>query len=294
MKYESKGMLLFAESALFLGAVTLALGSSAAQTVTSQLGSPSGTTTIDGKQLPAPPPKFGGVINESAKNSTPWWPPRVVPPKGAPNVLLIMTDDQGYGVRAPSAVSSHPALERVAQVWLCGTPNFTPPPFARQPAPRSSPAAITTRSASASSVKCPPASRVTIPCIGQDSATVGEILKENGYATSWFGKNHNTPSYQYSDAGPYDQWPSGMGFDYFYGFMGGETDQWTPISFAITPRSFLGRKARLQPHHRPRGRCDQAHARSQRGRTQQAVLRVLRARWHPLPTPAHTGMDRQI
>ncbi len=56
-------------------------------------------------------------------------------------------------------------------------------------------------------------------------------LKDNGYATSWFGKNHNTPDYQYSLAGPFDQWPSGMGFDYFYGFMGGETDQWTPWLF---------------------------------------------------------------
>ena len=55
--------------------------------------------------------------------------------------------------------------------------------------------------------------------------------KDNGYATSWFGKNHNTPGFQYSVAGPFDQWPSGMGFDYFYGFMGGETDQWTPYLF---------------------------------------------------------------
>jgi len=67
--------------------------------------------------------------------------------------------------------------------------------------------------------------------INKNSATVGEILRENGYATSWFGKNHNTPTYLYSLAGPFDQWPSGMGFDYFYGFMGGETDQWTPFLF---------------------------------------------------------------
>src|SRR5437660_235824 len=66
--------------------------------VTGELGSPSATTTIAGNQLPPAPPKFGGVIKESAKDSKTWWPPRVVPPKGAPNVLLIMTDDQGYGV----------------------------------------------------------------------------------------------------------------------------------------------------------------------------------------------------
>ena len=67
--------------------------------------------------------------------------------------------------------------------------------------------------------------------IGRENATIGEILKENGYATSWFGKNHNTPGYQYSLSGPFDQWPSGMGFEYFYGFMGGETDQWRPWLF---------------------------------------------------------------
>src|SRR5499425_1631677 len=70
--------------------------------------------------------------------------------------------------------------------------------------------------------------------IGPESATIGTILQHNGYATSWFGKNHNTPSYQYSAAGPFDQWPIGMGFDYFYGFMGGETDQWTPYLFQNT------------------------------------------------------------
>ena len=67
--------------------------------------------------------------------------------------------------------------------------------------------------------------------IGRDDASIGEILKENGYATSWFGKNHNTPGYEQSLSGPFDQWPSGMGFEYFYGFMGGETDQYRPWLF---------------------------------------------------------------
>ena len=74
--------------------------------------------------------------------------------------------------------------------------------------------------------------------IGVDNGTIGEILKQNGYATSWFGKNHNTPSYQYSTAGPFNQWPIGMGFEYFYGFMGGETDQWTPFLFRNTTQIF--------------------------------------------------------
>ena len=90
-----------------------------AQQITGTPGSPSATTTIDGKQLPPPPPKFGCVINESVKNSKPWWPPRVVPPKGAPNVLLIMTDDQGYGVNGTfGGVIPTPALDRIANAGL--------------------------------------------------------------------------------------------------------------------------------------------------------------------------------
>src|SRR5215475_13573877 len=78
--------------------ITISFKPAGAQQVTGELGSPSATTTIDGKQLPAPEPKFGGVINEDALHSKPWWAPRIVPPKGAPNILLIITDDAGFGV----------------------------------------------------------------------------------------------------------------------------------------------------------------------------------------------------
>jgi arylsulfatase A-like enzyme len=63
---------------------------------------------------------------------------------------------------------------------------------------------------------------------------IGEILKENGYATSWFGKDHNTPAFQASQAGPFDEWSAGMGFEYFYGFVGGDTSQWQPNLFRNT------------------------------------------------------------
>src|SRR5512137_1223308 len=94
----------------------VSVGLVAAQQITGEPGSPGATTTIDGKQLPPPDPKFGGVIREKASESQPWWPPRVVPPKGAPNVLLIMTDDQGFG--APSTfggVIPTPAMDRIAR-----------------------------------------------------------------------------------------------------------------------------------------------------------------------------------
>jgi len=70
--------------------------------------------------------------------------------------------------------------------------------------------------------------------IGKDAATIGEILKENGYATSWFGKDHKTPNFQASQAGPFDQWPIGLGFEYFYGFVVGDTSQWQPNLFRNT------------------------------------------------------------
>src|SRR6476661_4591511 len=90
-----------------------------AQRISGTPGSPSATETIDGKQLPPPPGKFGGVIKESYKDSKPYWPPRVVPRKGAPNVLLIMTDDQGYGVTGTfGGVIPTPTMDRVANAGL--------------------------------------------------------------------------------------------------------------------------------------------------------------------------------
>ncbi len=70
--------------------------------------------------------------------------------------------------------------------------------------------------------------------ITRDKATIGRILKDNGYRTSWFGKDHNTPEFQASQDGPFDQWPIGMGFEYFYGFIGGDANQWQPNLFRNT------------------------------------------------------------
>jgi arylsulfatase A-like enzyme len=74
--------------------------------------------------------------------------------------------------------------------------------------------------------------------IGLNNATIGQILKATGYATSWFGKNHNTPSYVTSQAGPFDQWPVGMNFEYFYGFNSGETNQWQLDLYRNTARIY--------------------------------------------------------
>jgi arylsulfatase A-like enzyme len=202
-----------------------------AQQITGTPGAPSATVTIDGKQIPAPPMPFGGVIKESALDSKPWWPPRIVPPKGAPNILLIMTDDQGYGVSSTfGGVIPTPALDRIAKAGLRYIQFHSTALCSPTRA-----ALITGRNHHSVGSGVIGELSTGYPgydsIIGLENASIGEILKENGYATSWFGKNHNTPTYQYSVVGPFDQWPSGMGFQYFYGFMGGETDQWTPYLF---------------------------------------------------------------
>jgi arylsulfatase A-like enzyme len=208
--------------------------SASAQQVNGVPGTPGATTTITGKQLPPPDPKFGGVIEEKASESKPWWPPRIVPPKGAPNVLLIMTDDQGFG--APSTfggVIPTPTMDRIAAQGLRYT-NFHSTSLCSP----TRAAIITGRNHH--SVGFGVVGEVATGFPGYDSiipiekGTIGTILKENGYATSWFGKDHNTPSYQSSQAGPFNQWPNGMGFDYFYGFVGGDASQWQPNLFRNT------------------------------------------------------------
>jgi len=117
------------------GALLAALPATAQQ-VTGTLGSPSARSTISGKQLPPPDPKFGGVIKDDALQSKPWWAPRVVPPKGAPNVLLIITDDAGFGVPSTSAASSRRRQWTALRRRGCATTGSSPPRCARRRAPR--------------------------------------------------------------------------------------------------------------------------------------------------------------
>jgi arylsulfatase A-like enzyme len=230
---------LIAAVVVFAVSVVLPLAASADKVqTTGKPGSPGATTTIDGKELPAPPPKFGGVIKPNAADSTPWWAPRIVPPKDAPNVLLIMTDDSGFGVPSTfGGVIPTPTLDRVANEGLRynnihSTALCSP----------SRAALITGRNhhsvgfgvISEQSTGYPGYNSI----IPEDKATIGRILRDNGYATSWFGKDHNTPAFAASQAGPFDKWPTGLGFEYFYGFVGGDANQWQPNLFRNTTQIY--------------------------------------------------------
>src|SRR5881409_2440680 len=208
------------------------------QQINGTAGDPSATMTIDGKQIPAPPMPFGGVIKEAATDSKPYWPPRVVPPKGAPNILLIMTDDQGYGVSGTfGGVIPTPGLDRIAKAGLRYT-NFNSTALCSP----TRAALITGRNHHSMGFGVVTEQSTGFPgynsVMTRDKATIGRILKDNGYWTSWFGKDHNTPEFQASQAGPFDQWPVGMGFDYFYGFVGGAANQWQPNLFRNTTQIY--------------------------------------------------------
>ena len=195
------------------------------------IGSPSATAPIKGTQLPPAPPKFGGVTGDSVAQSKAWWAPQVVPPKGAPNILLVMTDDVGFG--APSTfggVIPTPTLDRVAKAGL----RYTAFNSTALCSPTRA-ALITGRNHHSVHTGAVVEQATGFPgyntLITKETATVADVLKENGYATAWFGKDHNTPIWEATAAGPFDRWPSGYGFQYFYGFVGGDSSQWQPNLF---------------------------------------------------------------
>jgi arylsulfatase len=186
---------------------------------------------LDRSKLPIPDPRFSGRSNRTLKGAEPDWGigEPVRPPKGAPNVLLVLIDDAGFG--NPSTFGGPvetPNLTRLASrgvkynrfhvTALCsptraalltgrnhhavgfGSVGELPGPFPGYSAVR-------------------PKSCAPFP----------QILQANGYCTAAFGKWHLTPDHQQGPAGPFDRWPNAWGFDYFWGFLGGESGQYDPL-----------------------------------------------------------------
>jgi len=189
---------------------------------------------LDRSVLPLPVPPFNGKIGRTAADSTPDFPKGVTAPEGAPNVLLILTDDVGFGASSTfGGPIQTPNLQRLADSGL------------RYNMFHTTALCSPTRAALISgrnhhSVHSGVITEFATGYPGYDSlvpksaGSVGEVLKENGYNTSWFGKAHNVPDWMSSQAGPFDLWPVGLGFEYFYGFLGGDSDQWHPALYENT------------------------------------------------------------
>jgi arylsulfatase A-like enzyme len=184
----------------------------------------SGTSIV----LPAPPQPFKGTINLRAKDSKSDFPQPMKAPAGAPNVLLVLLDDVGFGATSTFGGPCHtPTFDKLAANGLKYNRFHTTALCSPTRA-----ALITGRNHHSVHTGVITEAATGFPgydsVMQKDTATVAEMLKQNGYGTAWFGKNHNVPDWQTSQAGPFDLWPTGLGFDHFYGFIGGDTHQWRP------------------------------------------------------------------
>ena len=193
--------------------------------------------------LPATPEPFKGQVGLSVKDSRSDFPQPIQAPKGSPNVVLVILDDVGFGATSTfGGPCQTPTLERLARNGLRFTQFHT--------TALSSPtraALLTGRNHHSAHTGVIMEQATGFPGydsqMGKDTATVAEILRQNGWNTAWFGKNHNVPDWQNSQAGPFDLWPTGLGFEHFFGFVGAETNQWRPAAYeGTTPvEPYLGR-----------------------------------------------------
>ena len=183
---------------------------------------------VDRTTLPIVLPPFAGKIGESYADSTPAFPHQISAPKGAPNVLLILTDDVGFAAANTfGGPIPTPNLNRLASQGLIynrfHVTSICSPTRASLLTGRNHHAVGYGDVANLATGY--PGYNGYIP---KSAATIAEVLRDNGYSTAMFGKNHTTPDATISAAGPFDRWPTGLGFDYFYGFMSDEADQFTP------------------------------------------------------------------
>jgi arylsulfatase len=181
--------------------------------------------------LPRPEAPFQGHVGRTVQDSTLDFPQEVKAPKGAPNILLILTDDVGFGATSTfGGPIPTPTFDRLAANGLRYTAFHT---TALCSPTRSALLSGRNHHSNATGVIMElatgfPGYNSLMP---KSNGTFAEVLKQNGYNTAWYGKNHNVPDWHSSQAGPFDLWPTGLGFEYFYGFLGGDTSQWAPALF---------------------------------------------------------------
>jgi arylsulfatase len=188
-----------------------------AQQIRGEPGSPNAVEFPDSRVLPTPTPPFAGHIMPNAIDSTPAWPPQIRPPQNAPNVLLVLLDDAGYASNSAfGGVIPTPTIERLARSGLRYTAFHTTSLCSPTRA-----ALLTGRNHHVAGFGV--VSEMATGYDGYNAITTPEnahgakTLQLNGYATAWFGKNHNVPPAEASPAGPFTRWPVNMGYDYFYG-----------------------------------------------------------------------------
>lgn len=192
--------------------------------------SPAAAQTV----LPPPAQPFAGKIGETYADSTQAFPKPVTAPKGAPNVFLILTDDVGFAAASTfGGPIPTPNLDRLAARGLVYNRFHTTAMCSPTRA-----ALLTGRNHHAVGNGIVANLSTGFPgydnVMPKSAATIAEVLRQNGYNTAMFGKHHNAPETDVSPAGPFDMWPTGLGFEHFYGFMAAETNQFTPALYRDT------------------------------------------------------------
>jgi arylsulfatase len=190
----------------------------------------------DRSVLPIAPAPFTGTVAENVLDAKPSPQPPLRAPQGAPNILLFMSDDVGFAMS--SAFGGPVPTPNMAQLAAQGqrynrfhTTGICSPSRA---------ALLTGRNHHNAGVGYLSDLPASYPGYGgkilPETATIAQVLRLNGYNTAMFGKHHNIPTGERSEAGPFDAWPTGLGFEYFLGFPGGDADQYSPILYRGTSR----------------------------------------------------------
>jgi arylsulfatase len=182
--------------------------------------------------LPRPDFHFPGNVGRTYLDSDPpQFPQPVQAPKGAPNIVLILIDDAGFGQFStfgggvPSPTMDKLAAEGLRYNRFHTTALCSPTRAALITGRNHQSCAFGTISEGATGYD---GYTAVLP---RACGTIGEVLRQNGYMTAWIGKNHQTPPWEASAAGPFDHWANGLGFDYFYGFNAGDMNHWNPVLF---------------------------------------------------------------
>jgi arylsulfatase A-like enzyme len=189
---------------------------------------------IQRESLPIPQGRTRTVSAFDARNAK--VPPiqRLRPPEGAPNVIIVLVDDMGFGASsAYGGPCQMPTVEKVAKGGLQYTRFHTTAVCSATRA-----ALLTGRNHHPVNMGCITEQATSVPgytSIGPDDcASIAQVLKLNGYKTAAFGKMHQTPAWETSASGPFDRWATGEGFEHFFGFVGAESNQWQPTPFEGT------------------------------------------------------------
>ncbi|NVB81824.1 MAG: arylsulfatase [Kofleriaceae bacterium] len=188
-----------------------------------------------GTVLPRPEHRFRGArVGMTIADSEPDYPELVKAPPSAPNIVIVLLDDAGYGVSSAfGGLVRTPAVESLCQRGLQYCQFHTTALCAPTRA-----SLLTGRNHHSVSSGVVAEMATGFPgyagIIPKSCGFISEILSHHGYATGWWGKNHNVPDNRQSLAGPFENWPHRRGFDYFYGFLGGMTDQFYPALYRNT------------------------------------------------------------